>query len=109
MDRAIMAMVGIGLAAGCNAPGAIPSVAVYSCEPASLDASGAMICKAPTINPGGADSAVNNDVYPAGCTVTLPTNNPYTGGPLVCTCQTISTADPDAGPDAGFEFVCPSH
>jgi hypothetical protein len=79
-------------AAVCPKP---PDAAVYACEAGPPDSAG---CRAPGLDPT-ADAEPN--VYPEGCTVTLPRASTYCG-PIGCTCMTLPSPI-----DAGLQFVCP--
>ncbi len=79
----------------CQEVALIPDAAVYTCEAGPPASAG---CRAPGLDP---NAAGNTNVYPEGCTVTLPTPSTFCG-PVGCTCQRTPGFD-----DGGLQFICP--
>jgi hypothetical protein len=90
-----MAVSDAGEEAGtCQEVASIPDAAVYACE---AGGPGSVGCRAPALDP---NAASDTNLYPAGCSVTLPMASTFCG-PIGCTCQQVPFED------AGLQFVCP--
>ena len=86
----------------CSGKLPLPSKPCIDCAPLPAGDSGG--CAAPDISifnwhGGGVDTSLR---YPVGCTVYLPTENPYyPGGPQPCSCSAFG------GPNAAPSWACP--
>jgi hypothetical protein len=78
----------------CQEVAFIPDAAVYMCE---AGPPGAVGCPVSGLDP---NAAGNSNLYPEGCSVTLPRRSTFCG-PIGCTCQQLSFGD------AGLQFICP--
>jgi hypothetical protein len=112
MRSGISVLVGAALMAACGGSGTgsavvdagssedacgvmVPDAAIYSCE---AGPPGSVGCRASALDPSAASDP---NVYPQGCTVTLPVQSTFCG-PVGCMCLPNPTMH-----DAGLQFVCP--